>query len=307
MKKKISITHVVAMTAFVLSVSACGSKKVLVNDKQGKVDATTSATPSSATKPQPTGAETLSVKKMSAVMRVNDNAVTTETISSKIKFNIKTGSKDITVPGTLRMKKDDVIRLHLQIPILGSEAGRLEFTKDYVLILDRIHKEYIKADYNQVEFLKRNGLTFHSLQALFWNQLFMPGKESLTIDDMKEFDMDLPSGAITLKKGKMTYSWQTNSQALIEKTSVVYSSAKDGDTKVDVGYSEFLPLGVKQFPSEISIDMNTGSLKGKKKNIQVNLTLNNPSTDGKWETRTEVSKKFKQVSVEDVLGRLMNL
>jgi uncharacterized protein YjbK len=66
-------------------------------------------------------------------------------------------------------------------------------------------------------------------------------------------------------------------------------------------------LGVKQFPSEISIDMNTGSLKGKKKNIQVNLTLNNPSTDGKWETRTEVSKKFKQVSVEDVLGRLMNL
>lgn len=307
MKKKISITHVVAMTAFVLSVSACGSKKVLVNDKQGKVDATTSATPSSATKPQPTGAETLSVKKMSAVMRVNDNAVTTETISSKIKFNIKTGSKDITVPGTLRMKKDDVIRLHLQIPILGSEAGRLEFTKDYVLILDRIHKEYIKADYNQVEFLKRNGLTFHSLQALFWNQLFMPGKESLTIDDMKDFDMDLPSGAITLKKGKMTYSWQTNSQALIEKTSVVYSSAKDGDTKVDVGYSDFLPLGVKQFPSEISIDMNTGSLKGKKKNIQVNLTLNNPSTDGKWETRTEVSKKFKQVSVEDVLGRLMNL
>ena len=307
MKKKISITHVVAMTAFVLLVSACGSKKVLVNDKQGKVDATTSATPSSATKPQPTGAETLSVKKMSAVMRVNDNAVTTETISSKIKFNIKTGSKDITVPGTLRMKKDDVIRLHLQIPILGSEAGRLEFTKDYVLILDRIHMEYIKADYNQVEFLKRNGLTFHSLQALFWNQLFMPGKESLTIDDMKEFDMDLPSGAITLKKGKMTYSWQTNSQALIEKTSVVYSSAKDGDTKVDVGYSDFLPLGVKQFPSEISIDMNTGSLKGKKKNIQVNLTLNNPSTDGKWETRTEVSKKFKQVSVEDVLGRLMNL
>lgn len=307
MKKKISITHVVAMTAFVLSVSACGSKKVLVNDKQGKVDATTSATPSSATKPQPTGAETLSVKKMSAVMRVNDNAVTTETISSKIKFNIKTGSKDITVPGTLRMKKDDVIRLHLQIPILGSEAGRLEFTKDYVLILDRIHKEYIKADYNQVEFLQRNGLTFHSLQALFWNQLFMPGKESLTLDDMKEFDMDLPSGAITLKKGKMTYSWQTNSQALIEKTSVVYSSAKDGDTKVDVGYSDFLPLGVKQFPSEISIDMNTGSLKGKKKNIQVNLTLNNPSTDGKWETRTEVSKKFKQVSVEDVLGRLMNL
>ena len=159
MKKRISITHVVAMTAFVLLVSACGSKKVLVNDKQGKVDATTSARPSSATKPQPTGAETLSVKKMSAVMRVNDNAVTTETISSKIKFNIKTGSKDITVPGTLRMKKDDVIRLHLQIPILGSEAGRLEFTKDYVLILDRIHKEYIKADYNQVEFLQRNGLT----------------------------------------------------------------------------------------------------------------------------------------------------
>lgn len=59
-------------------------------------------------------------------------------------FEIKMGSKDISVPGSLKMRKDEVIRLQLFIPILGTEVGRLEFTPDYVLIVDRLHKEYIK-------------------------------------------------------------------------------------------------------------------------------------------------------------------
>lgn len=58
---------------------------------------------------------------------------------------------------------------------MGSEVGRLEFTPDYVLVIDRMHKEYLKGDYNQLDFLRDNGLNFYSLQALFWNQALPPG------------------------------------------------------------------------------------------------------------------------------------
>jgi hypothetical protein len=309
MKKSARILPLAALAAVMLLVSSCGSKKNLVNDSSAKasVDAQTSATPQPHVLPAPK--EATDVKKVNFIQRVADNALTSAAISSKIKFNIQTGSKDITVPGTLRMKRDEVIRIHLQIPFLGSEAGRLEFTPDYVLILDRLHKEYVKADYNQVEFLKRNGLTFHSLQALFWNQLFMPGKEQLSAADMQQYEVNLQSSPspITLQKGKMTYTWLTNSQAQIERTSVLYAGGKDGDTKVDVSYADFLTLGAKPFPAQIGIAMTTTAIKGKNKDMKLNITLNNPSTDGNWETLTEVSKKFTQVSVDDAIGNIMSL
>ncbi len=75
------------------------------------------------------------------------------------RFNLQAGDKDITVPGKLSMRKDEIIRIQLFIPILGTEVGRLEFTPDYVLIIDRLHKEYIKADYTQVDFLKKQGIS----------------------------------------------------------------------------------------------------------------------------------------------------
>ncbi|MCD8203501.1 MAG: DUF4292 domain-containing protein, partial [Prevotella sp.] len=100
--------------------------------------------------------------------KVYDNEVYAQNISSKIKFTLTAGSKDVSVSGSLKMKKDEVIRIQLT-PLGIMEAGRIEFTKDYVLIMDRINKEYIKADYSQVDFLKENGLDFYALQALLWN------------------------------------------------------------------------------------------------------------------------------------------
>ena len=73
---------------------------------------------------------------------------------SDLSFTVNTGKKEISVPGILHMRKDEVIRLQLLIPIIRSEVGRIEFTKDYVLFIDRIHKQYVKAKYNDVAFLK---------------------------------------------------------------------------------------------------------------------------------------------------------
>ena len=54
-----------------------------------------------------------------------------------------------------------------------------------------MHKEYIKADYTQVDFLKKQGISFYSLQALFWNQLLLPGERTVKESDLKKFDARL--------------------------------------------------------------------------------------------------------------------
>ena len=110
--------------------------------------------------------------------KVTDNAQPAQFVTSKLKFSVEYGSQQMSLTGNLRMKRDDVIQM--QLMAFGFvEAARLEFTKDYVLIIDRINKQYLKAPYNYVDFLRNSGINFFTLQALFWNELFKPGLQKV--------------------------------------------------------------------------------------------------------------------------------
>ena len=109
-----------------------------------------------------------SLQKEAYLQKVNDNAQHVRFITSKVKFSVEVGNRQMTLTGNLKMKRDDVIRL--QLMAFGFvEAGRLEFTQDYVLIVDRINKQYLKVPYAQLEFFRTSGVDFYMLQALFWN------------------------------------------------------------------------------------------------------------------------------------------
>ena len=43
------------------------------------------------------------------------------------------------------------------------------------------------------------------------------------------------------------------------------------------------------------------------KEVKLGMTLNYMGADENWETRTEVSSKYRQVSVEEILQRFMSL
>lgn len=62
------------------------------------------------------------------------------------------------------------------MPILGTEVGRIEFAKDYVLFVDRMHKEYVKAKYSDVGFLRDNGINFYSASSSVLEQTAVAGK-----------------------------------------------------------------------------------------------------------------------------------
>ena len=130
-----------ALMALPLVLASCGSKKVVQQEK-------------------PVVVNTEDAKFLD---KVKENAVSTKFITSKVKFTVEVGAQNITLTGNLKMKRDDVIRL--QLMAFGFvEAGRLEFTKDYVLIMDRINKLYLKVPYVQVDFLRNSNIDFNVLQ-----------------------------------------------------------------------------------------------------------------------------------------------
>lgn len=282
--------------------ASCGTKRQVISDGVNHKNVSRQEVKS---------IQTEQVRKLAFVQKVSDNQVYTKNITGSMNFTIRLGEKKISVDGALRMRKDEVIRLQLYAPILGFEIGRLEFTPDYVLIIDRYHKQYIKADYNQVDFLQKQGITFYSLQSLFWNQLLLPGAKQVKESDLKKFDASLDVAGdnvpVVLKNGNMTYVWTAQrATGRIEKADVEYVSSQTGTSGVHIRYADFRSVGVKQFPALLDMTLVTNATRVKQE-ANIVIKMNEVKTDSNWESRSEVSSKYKQVSVEDVLNKIMSL
>ena len=150
--EKNKIMKLAAFCLPLMLLASCGTKKQIISDGVSNKNLPHQEVKS---------VETERMQKLAFVQKVSDNQVYAKNITGSINFTIRMGEKKISVDGALRMRKDDVIRLQLYAPILGFEIGRLEFTPEYVLIIDRYHNQYIKADYNHVDFLQKQGINFY--------------------------------------------------------------------------------------------------------------------------------------------------
>lgn len=279
----------IAVLALPLVLTACKSKKVV----------------------QPVVMTQEMKDKANFISSVKDNAQSTKFLTSKVKFSVEVGPQKLTLTGNLKMKRDDVIRL--QLMAFGFvEAGRIELTKDYVLIMDRINKQYLKAPWMSVDFLRNSGMNFQTLQALFWNELFRPNQTALVktndkqvIDSIGNYNL-IESGddmIISLEEGKMDYSWlASRKDAILRMANILYKDRFNGNTQLNWDYDQFKVLNKRPFPHKSAITLTTPE-----KEVKLGMTLNYIGADTEWETRTEISNKYREVSVDDILRRFMSL
>jgi hypothetical protein len=249
----------------------------------------------------------ITVNKGDFVSNVQDNAQTGKFLTSKVKFSIESGPQKLTLTGNLRMRRNDVIRL--QLMAFGFvEAGRVEMTKDYILIMDRINKQYLKVPWISVDFLRNSGINFNTIQSLLWNELFVP--ENVNIDSPKEngigpynlmeSDDDI---ILSLESAKLDYSWLADKQtAHIKMANIMYKDKVNGNSQLNWDYDQFKSLNKTQFPHKHVITLNTSG-----KEVKLGMTLNNIGSDTEWEPRTEISNKYNQVSVDEILRRFLSL
>jgi len=276
----------VAVLALPLVLASCGSKKKMVEEQKPAV--------------------AVSSEQTAFLDKVSNNVQTTKFITSKVKFSVEVGAQDITLTGNLKMKRDDVIRL--QLMAFGFvEAARLEFTKDYVLIMDRINKQYLKAPYMSIDFLRNSGLNFYTLQALFWNELFQPNRSKISADDLQKFTTNTDNGdvVISLEDTKLDYSWLANEKTgLIKMANILYKDRFNGNTQLNWDYDDFKSLEStnKKFPNSMNVTLTT-----QKKEVKLGIKLNYINNETEWETRTEVSNKYREVSIDEILQRFMAL
>lgn len=283
------LTSILKITALVLPLTLTSCK----SNRQAVKEGTTATTMSVDT-----------LQKQAFLQKVNDNAQYARFITSKVRFTVEVGARQMTLTGNLKMKRDDVIRL--QLMAFGFvEAGRLEFTKEYVLVMDRINKLFLKVPYAQVDFLRNSNIDFNVLQGLFWNELFQPRVSRPTDQQLKNYKTKIGNDdtVISMEDGKLSYRWLAdNTNARVKMANIMYLDKYRGNYQLNWDYEEFKANNRKYYPMDHKISFQTPEQE-----IKFEMVLNYMGAEEDWETRTEVSSKYRQVTIEEILQRFMSL
>lgn len=277
----------------VLAFTACRSSK---NLEKSKLPSTTTTTEVSRVKAAQAAAA------LAYTQKVVSHKVNSQCISANAKVRITgMGGKDLSANGKLQMKRNQMVRISLRM--LGFEVGVMEFTPTDVLVIDRFNKQYVRAAYNEVGFLRQAGLDFYSLQALFWNELFLPGQHQLTASDLKRFTLEQTQQTTVLVPTgtpRLTYRFITDAHTeTLRRLQVLGKKATDKG-EFAFNYDQFQQLGGKQFPTQLQL-----AVSGTGKDVSLGISLSSLKTNADFDTTgTKLSNKYTRRSAAEVLSKL---
>lgn len=121
-------------------------------------------------------------------------------VSAKADILVNAMGQTINVDGKIQLRYGEVMRV-LITPYGLMEVARLEFTPDYVMLVNRMGNEYVKVSYDDLNAMGGTSIDFNKLQNVVWKQSFIPGNK---ID--LAFDIPGVSGktGLTLTLGKVS-------------------------------------------------------------------------------------------------------
>ena len=234
------------------------------------------------------------------VANMIDSTPSWELLSGKVAVSLHQGNKKLLkFNGSMRMKRGEAILLSVA-PLLGIEVARAEITPQSILILDRVHKRYAKIDFSELYRLLNVNVDFSALQALFYNELFLPGKKELNGKDAMRFMATMEEGQVRLEpKGgrRFQYTFFTSPVDGTLRTSSI--GLRNTGYALQWGYSDFQPFENRIFPRKMSVE-----IEGLKKQTTLSLGFSRLSLTGKCRLTTEIPSRYSRIELTELLKLL---
>lgn len=187
-------------------------------------------------------------------LNLNNLEYTNLSLKSKIKY--KDENRDLKATANIRVRKDSIIWFSLT-PGLGIEAARGIVTKDSIVILDKIHKEYQVLKVEELSDKYHFDFDLKLLESIIIGNLIWPIESD---DEIKKAD-----GYFTVQKteGDLTVLNYIGSNSMkLEKIQAISDTSRNA-MKID--YVDFLKVDEKIVPSEINMLINYRSKRNKAK------------------------------------------
>lgn len=217
------------------------------------------------------------------------------TARARIELNVGSSSP-MSVNANMRVRRGEIIRFSVA-PILGIEVARIDITPDKIMAVDRMNKRYVELGFAEISSLLNTELDFNILQSLILNEIFIPGKDKLSVADASGFTLSPYADRARLQvKGtkRIVYSFFTSAtDGRLEETVI---ALKDLPYSLHCCYADFTMLGNDVFPQ--SIEMMS---EGTDKKYSLDMKLSRINTDSNWDSKTELSSKYRKMSVQELL------
>lgn len=222
------------------------------------------------------------------------------TARTRVQLNMGSESSSVSVNANMRIRRGELIRLSVA-PVLGIEVARMDITPKGVLVIDRMNRRYVEIGFAEVADILKVEVDFNALQSLFLNEIFLPGRESLTVEDAVKFDLSEQDGRAHLQvrdtRSQMKdsrYSFFTSAtDGRLEETVI---SLKDLPYALHCRYTDFTMVGSDVFPQSIEL-----TPEGTQKKYSLGLKLSRIGTDSGWDAKSEVPAKYRKMTVQEVI------
>lgn len=288
MKRKIQLLATILVT--LLLTTSCAKR---IHDRTVSRPTTSIPTQGGVEVSQPASAETL--------QQVNAQRSGLQQVTGKVSLVLGAGDKNIGLNGNIKMYRNDVIQMAFSM--FGMEVVRIELTNDYVLLLSRFNKQYMKLTYDDIPYFRSNGVTFYTFQSLFWNEVFALGANDAA-PTAKAFTQAQRGDEMVLT----TASQQVAIEFLLNSTNCLLkqTAIKPVNTKADMQwkYNGWTIVDGKSFPCDMSLN---AVVQGR--NIEADFKFSRLRTDEKWnDRRTNIdTNRYEEITVQKALFMIQSL
>ena len=221
------------------------------------------------------------------------------TFSSKLNMTISTGKKTLSSKGSLRIVNNETIQLSIQ-PLFGIEMFRMHVEPDFIVILDRMNKRYVKESFSDMKGQSPFGFDFYTLQSLFTNGLFIPEQSIVMEKDYKKFKYTQSSENYLMsardKKSQIDYSFFVNGNDQITLSEL---NMPGKNYSLQWNYDQFSLLKELFFPHEMKVVAST-----EKSKLDASISLYSIDLNESLQLENSIPSSYTKVEMKEVLKML---
>jgi len=161
-----------------------------------------------------------------------------EYLHGKARLVMRDEKKEREVKAHIRIRKDSVI--WMTFTVLGVQGGKALINKDSITVVSTVNKEYFVFNYPELSKRFNFDINYDVLQAAMLGNLIAAKSLNDEVSEDEQYDF------LTQRKGKVSITNSINKKS--RKLERLDMKEPGTENALHIEYSNFQPLGTKQFP-----------------------------------------------------------
>jgi hypothetical protein len=222
-----------------------------------------------------------------------------ETFFARTNVELEMTDKSFSSRVDIKIVRDSALQLSVQ-PLLGIELFRAEFTREGLIIIDRMNKRYVSESYDALKGKWPVAFNYYNLQALFSNHLFIPGEQEIARKQYNRFKLkqEGATAEIQIKDAmQLLYVFMADGE---EKLLSAHVTDKSEQYALQWLYADFRMADGQPFPMLMDVQLlDNGSPAGQMKIYFSKIQTNTPV-----KIDTSIPDKYKRVTFAQIVKGL---